>query len=75
MAEACRGVQRKKLIAVTDLESIDLQSSDLQTSLFAAPQHTRPAGEAQYPSIQRPSVANHLSIREHTCLPYIPGAH
>ena len=90
MAEACRGVQRKKLIAVSDLQSIDLQnsdlqsidmqstdlqSSDLQRSLIAAPQHTRPAAEAQYPSIQRPSVANHLSIREHTCLPYIPGAH
>jgi hypothetical protein len=43
--------------------------------LIDAPQHPCLAAEARYPSIQRPSVANHLSIREHTCLPYIPGSH
>jgi hypothetical protein len=70
MAEGCLGVQRKKLITV-----IDLKSSDLQGSLIDASRHACFAAEAQYPSVQRPSVANHLLIREHTCLPYILGSH
>jgi hypothetical protein len=51
------------------------ENNDLRGFLIDAPQHACLAAEARYPSIQRPSVANHLSIREHTCLPYISGSH
>jgi hypothetical protein len=50
-------------------------NNDLRGFLIDAPQHACLAAEARYPSIQRPSVANHLSIREHNCLPYISGSH